>query len=436
MSDDALRAENARLRRRVRELEALVDDLHDGGKQASERLLLFSGILEHMPVAYVRLDGEGRFQELAGPALKRTDLHKPEMVGEMAINPVASPVTTKVIRETMAGGPARTFETHGRNGKDRWWYVNFITQNAISGDGTLGFIMDVTAQKLAEFRLEREEKKLTLYARELRHSNTSLLETNHRAELARKSAEEARVAAEEARVAAEEASAAKSRFLANMSHELRTPLNAITGYAALISEDAEDAGVECIVQDTQRITRAAQHLLGLINRLLDLTRIESGQEVAEVQHVDLKHLVDEVTSTIEPLVLAGRNSLTLVHDHEARDIQSDGTRIRQVLFNLLANAAKFTQDGEIHLEVVAEDDGVRFVVRDTGVGMGPDILGRIFDPFYRNEDPSVAVLEGTGLVLAITKGYCDIMGGTIAVTSEPGEGTECTVRLPNHATVE
>ena len=424
MSDDALRAENARLRRRVRELEALVDDLHDGGKQASERLLLFSCILEHMPVAYVRLDGDGRFQELVGPALTRTDLNRPEMIGELAINPVASPVTTEVIRQTMKGGPARVFETHGRHGNDRWWYVNFITHNAIAGDGTLGFIVDVTPQKRAEFQLEREENKLALYARELRHSNTTLLATNHRAERERQ-------AAEEAKEAAEEANAAKSRFLANMSHELRTPLNAIIGYASLIGEDAADSGFASCAEDAERINRAAQHLLGLINRLLDLTRIESGREVAEIQHIDLQHLVNEVAATVEPLVLAGRNSLTVVHDHEAHELMSDGTRVRQVLFNLLSNAAKYTEEGEVHLEVTAEAGGVQFVVTDTGVGMEPEILERIFDPFYRNEDPSVAVIEGTGLGLAITKGYCDLMGGSISVESAPGEGTKCIINLPS-----
>jgi signal transduction histidine kinase len=430
VTDDALRAENARLRRRISELEALIGEFHDGGERASERLLLFSGILEHMPVAYVRLDGDGRFRELVGPALARTDLQKPSMIGEIAVNPVASPVTTKVVTETIRGGPTRVFETHGRNGNDQWWYVNFITPNAVTGDGTLGFIVDVTPQKQAEFQLEREENKLSLYARELRQTNATLLETSHRAEIARS-------AAENAREAAEEASAAKTRFLANMSHELRTPLNAIIGYAALIQEDASDAKLPGCVEDAARINRAAQHLLGLINRLLDLTRIESGREFAEIQHIDLRHLVNEVAATVEPLVLAGRNSLTVAHDHNAHSLKSDETRLRQILFNLLSNSAKFTKGGEIHLEVDLEEGGnIRFVVRDTGVGMEPDVVASIFDPFYRIDEAAMSGVEGTGLGLAITRGYCELMEGSIELVSAPGEGTEFTVSLPSRRLID
>lgn len=422
---DSLRAENARLRRRVRELEGLLESLHGSDSAASERLLLFEGILNTMPVAYCKLGADGRFMELVGPALSRTELWKPEMIGACALNPKTSPVTTKVISQVMKGGPAQMFETNGRMGRERWWYVNFATPNAVSGEGTLGFIIDITPQKQAEFLLQREEKKLSLNARDLRQSNTMLTH-------ARDVAEAAREKAESALSIAEEANAAKTKFLANMSHELRTPLNAIIGYSELLREDCEDAEMPGSVADTGRINRAAHHLLGLINRLLDLTRIESGFEQIEVQDVDVLDLVDEVTATVRPMILANQNSLTSVVDQSSQVIRTDGTRLRQMLFNLLSNAAKFTADGEIALEVFADGGdagGTTILVRDNGQGMTAQAAERAFEPFFRDEG-SHRHTDGTGLGLAITQQYCALMGGLITLQSQPGVGTEFRIWLP------
>ncbi len=423
---DALRAENARLRRRVRELEELIEGMHGGDTSATERLLLLEAILKTMPVAYCKLDGDGNFVELVGPALERTYLSNPDMIGKCALNPTQSPVWTRVIRETLKGGPAQMFETNGRRGRERWWYVNFVTPNAVSGEGTLGFIMDITPQKEAEFMLQREEKKLSLNARELRQSNAMLTNARDVAEAARESAEGA------VRIA-EAANDAKTNFLANMSHELRTPLNAIIGYSELLREDCGDAKMKGSVDDTDRINRAAHHLLGLINRLLDLTRIESGHEIVEVQDVDMVDMVDEVTATVKPMVLANQNVLTSSVAPESRAIQTDETRLRQMLFNLLSNAAKFTENGEISLEVCSEDGdegGNTIIVRDTGHGMGPKAVERVFEPFFRDRE-NQRHPGGTGLGLAITQQYCNLMGGRISVRSQPGVGTEFRIWLPD-----
>ncbi|MFT6399437.1 MAG: signal transduction histidine kinase [Bradymonadia bacterium] len=378
-----------------------------------------------MPVAYCKLDGQGNFVELVGRALERTELANPEMIGKCALSPANSPVSTRVISQTLRGGPAQMFETQGRMGNDRWWYVNFVTPNAVFGEGTLGFIMDITPQKQAEFLLQREEKRLSLNARELRQSNTLLT-------LARDVAEAAREKAEGALQIAEAANEAKTKFLANMSHELRTPLNAIIGYSELLREDCEEAHMVGSIDDTARINRAAHHLLGLINRLLDLTRIESGHELLEVQDVDVLDMVDEVTATVRPMVLANHNSLTSVVDRDSHVVRTDGTRLRQILFNLLSNAAKFTENGEISLEVRADDgdsQGTLIVVRDSGHGMGAEAVERVFEPFFRDEE-NRRHPGGTGLGLSITQQYCTMMGGRISVQSEPDVGSEFQIWLP------
>jgi PAS domain S-box-containing protein len=238
-----------------------------------------------------------------------------------------------------------------------------------------------------------------------------------------------------ARQAAETASAAKSQFLASMSHELRTPLNAILGYSEMLQEDAEDAGQDGFVADLGKIHAAGKHLLALINDVLDLSKIEAGRMELHVEPFEVRPVLDDLVSTVQPLVERNANRLELQCDESVGHMQADQTRVRQVLLNLLSNACKFTERGAITLEASrgSGDDGadrMTFLVRDTGIGMTPEQMGRLFEAFSQAEASTASRYGGTGLGLAISRRFCQMMGGDVRVESEPGAGSTFTVSLP------
>jgi len=240
--------------------------------------------------------------------------------------------------------------------------------------------------------------------------------------------------ARSARAVALEASQAKSRFLANMSHELRTPMNAIIGYSEMLIEDAEDAGDEELIDDLRKIRTAGKHLLALINDVLDLSKIEAGKMTLAVETFDVAVLVDGVVTTIQPLADRNRDRLDVSLRGDLPTMTSDETKLRQVLFNLLSNACKFTEDGDVRLEVERRggEGGERLVFRveDSGIGMTAEQAERVFEEFAQADSSTQRRYGGTGLGLAISRRFARLMGGDLAVTSRPGEGSTFILELP------
>jgi CheY-like chemotaxis protein len=219
-----------------------------------------------------------------------------------------------------------------------------------------------------------------------------------------------------------------------MSHELRTPMNAIIGYSEILMEDAEDLGHEDYLPDLKKIHDAAKHLLSLINDVLDLSKIEAGKMTVYVEKFDIKSTIDSIVATISPLIDKKQNTLQVICEPNIGSMQSDVTKVRQTLFNLLSNASKFTEQGIIKLVVRREPQlGGDFVVMDvidSGIGMTPEQLGKLFQAFSQADASTTRKYGGTGLGLAISRKFCQLLGGDITVTSEAGKGSTFTVRLP------
>ena len=238
-----------------------------------------------------------------------------------------------------------------------------------------------------------------------------------------------------AREDAEAADRAKTQFLASMSHELRTPLNAIIGYSELLREEAVDRSLPDFTGDLDKIRGAGRHLLALINDVLDLSKIEAGRVEIVAESFPLKRVIEDVTATVEPLVAKRHNRLEIRGSADGIQLHSDETRIRQVLFNLLSNSCKFTENGAITLTVRRSDGqtdrpSVTFEVQDTGIGMTKEQAGKLFEAFVQADATIASRYGGTGLGLAISRRLCRLMGGDITVASEPGKGSTFTVTLP------
>lgn len=279
--------------------------------------------------------------------------------------------------------------------------------------------------------LEARERELV---EEVERRTESLREEMGRTGAALEEARRQREIAEAAVRSVEEANRAKSQFLAVTSHELRTPLNAILGYSEMLREDAVARDDAAMSTDLSRIEGAGRHLLALINEILDLSKIEAGKMEILCEEVEVALLLDDVGTAAQPLVERNGNRLVVDLDGAPRSVLADPTRLRQVLLNLLGNAAKFTTGGTVRLSARrAGGPGpafVEFAVDDTGIGIEPDRLERLFLPFAQADASTNRRFGGTGLGLAISRRLCELMGGELVASSAPGKGSTFTARLP------
>ena len=273
-------------------------------------------------------------------------------------------------------------------------------------------------------RVVRVAKQLEAQSVDLQRNSALLEERTHQLELARD--------------AAEAANSSKSQFLANMSHELRTPLNAIIGYSDLLIEEAEELDAQDLVPDLDKIRSSGKHLLGLINDVLDLSKIEAGKMEMSLETFEVRDVVSAVAAMVRPLVEKNGNVFEVAIDEHIGTMHADLTRVRQILLNLLGNASKFTSKGTVSLTVTREESKQRewvvFAVRDTGIGMTPEQLTRLFQPFTQADPSTTRKYGGTGLGLSISQRLSRLMNGTISVVSEPGMGSIFTVRIPAEVT--
>jgi signal transduction histidine kinase/CheY-like chemotaxis protein len=296
----------------------------------------------------------------------------------------------------------------------------------------------VSAVEQLERRLERERRARKAAetiaeekTREIYDANIRLQQlNNHLEELVRQRTTEVAAARDEAI----RASQAKSDFLASMSHELRTPLNAIIGYSEILLEESGDLVQPELRPDLEKIRGAGKHLLGLINDILDLSKIEAGKMDLFLENIDVASLLADVSATVQPLMAKNGNMFEVRCSPDLGIARSDQTKVRQILLNLLSNAAKFTKQGRILLAARRSTEGtgdfLEFEVSDTGIGMTAEQMAKLYSAFSQADASTTRNYGGTGLGLAITKHFCLMLGGDVMVRSELGEGSTFVVTLP------
>ncbi|MBI1876816.1 MAG: HAMP domain-containing protein [Chloroflexi bacterium] len=371
-------------------------------------------VVSNAPIILFALDKEGRFTLMEGKGLEALQVEPEQAIGTSVFEIYREmPHVVENMQRALAGEAFyATVEVRGFTFES--WYAPVYDQNG-EINGLIGVSTDITERKRVEAELQK------------------------------------------AKEAAEAANRAKSQFLANMSHELRTPLNAIIGYSEMLREEAEELGYGDFIPDLQKISTAGKHLLALIREILDLSKIEAGKMSLYLETFDIASLVEDVIITVQPLIEENGNSLVVHCSSDLGVMRSDLTKVRQMLMNLLSNAAKFTEQGTITLTVERQGDTVTggdsdkrianhrvtvsprhqviFRVSDTGIGMTPVQMQHLFQPFSQADASTTRRYGGTGLGLAISHRFCQLLGGDITVESEPGQGSAFTICLPI-ATIE
>jgi len=294
-----------------------------------------------------------------------------------------------------------------------------------------------TSSVFNDFELEHDfpvigRRVMLLNARKLRQGSHAELLVLAMEDVTERRRAEGEVAT--AKEAAETANRTKSLFLANMSHELRTPLNAILGFSEMLQEEAIERDLQDFSADLQKISTAGKHLLGLINDILDLSKIEAGKMELHLEAFSISTLIAEVATTIEMQVAKNGNTLQIFCAPDVGIMRADLSKVRQGLFNLVSNAAKFTHDGKIKIEAERQlmdgSDWIVFRVSDTGIGLSPEQIVRLFQSFTQADASTTRKFGGTGLGLALTRRFCQMMSGDVTVHSVPGEGSVFTIKLP------
>lgn len=389
-------------------------------------------VVSNAPIVLYALDKEGRFTLSEGKGLEALGLKPGQVVGQSVFEVYRdAPEVLEYVRQALAGDAFyTTVEVQGLAFES--WYGPVYDQNG-EINGVIGVSTDITERRRVEAELQK------------------------------------------AKEAAEAANLAKSQFLANMSHELRTPLNAIIGYSEMLHEEAEESGRREFIPDLQKISTAGKHLLALIREILDLSKIEAGKMSLYLETFDISSLVEDIVTTMQPLVEQNGNTLVVQCADNMGVMRSDLTKVRQMLINLISNAAKFTRHGTITLAVEWRDESgavrrqdedgsfpsdspesstltrpeqirrskidstplrlpatscILFKVSDTGIGMTPDQMEHIFQPFTQADASTTRKYGGTGLGLAISRRFCQLLGGDITVESNPGRGSTFIIWLP------
>jgi signal transduction histidine kinase len=272
------------------------------------------------------------------------------------------------------------------------------------------------------------------HTKELEQKNAALLALNQQLQAEIQERKLANEIAERLRIAAEQANLAKSQFLANMSHELRTPLNAIIGYSELLLDDSDGADSDAGIDELSYIHESGKHLLGLVNDVLDMSKIEAGKMVVHNESFSLSSLLDEVIEQTRQFIKPETCALQAQLQEPLGNVYSDAAKVRQILLNLLSNAGKFTEQGTIRLEVERQvreqQPWIIFRVSDTGIGMTAEQQATLFQPFTQVDGSSTRKYGGTGLGTAISKSFAEMLGGRIEAQSQPGQGSVFTVSLP------
>ncbi len=413
-----------------REVTLLANSLRDTATRLRDEAARFQTILRAAGEGIVVAAGDGAIEEANRAAARMFGYDRPEdligrRVAELIADPVPDPdgpdpdpfatTSTQVSRGSPFFDAVRGVRKDGSN----FWLEVTMRPVALRDRQVVTCVFrDVSQKKAAEEQIksmnEELENRVRLRTAELAEANTKL---------------------EVALRQAEAAGRAKDTFVANMSHELRQPLHIVIGFTEALKEEAEDAGRPELVPDLDKILAAARHLLDLINDLLDLAKISAGRMELSVARFDLADLVRDVRTLVAPLAEKNQNVFLVDAPPDLGAMTADERRVRQILLNLLSNAFKFTQHGKVRLRVrrvrEAGKEWVEFAVSDTGKGMTPDQVGRLFQRFYQADPTTTREHGGTGLGLAITQSFNDRMGGQpIRVTSSPGRGSEFVVRLP------